>query len=184
MNDYVNKNQKKIAIFNSILIVIALIYGIKSLFTYELETLRLVASIAASLALVSGFAYSASGYRKAAHHFYSLFMFLFAISCFVEVVIGYQGEPTTMNYFKMFTGAVSFIVLMVLAFGKNLGVGKSAKFAFIIFGFNFIVFVAELATINDNPAAFAFHFEELVLSILVLIFVVSKYDNKEARGSK
>lgn len=184
MNDYVNKNQRKIAIFNSILIIIALIYGISSLISYKLDTLRLVTSIAASLALVSGFIYSASGYRKSAHYFYSLFMFLFAISCCIQVVIGYLDVPTTINYFKMFTGAVSFIVLMILAFGKNLGVGKSAKFAFIIFGLNFIVFVAELASINENPAAFAFRFEELVLSILVLIFVISKYDNKEARGSK
>lgn len=184
MNDYVNKNQKKIAIFNSILIVVSLIYGISTLFYSELDTVRLVGSIAATLALASGLVYSVRGYRKSAHVFYSLFMFLFAVSCFVKVIVGYVSEPTTINYFIMFTGAVSFLVLIVLAFGKNLGVSKSAKFAFVIFGLNFIVFVMELGTMGNNSPSFAFHFQELVLSILVLIFVISKYDNKEARGSK
>ena len=180
--NFITKNLKQAGVFNTLLIVVGIVYDIARLFnqnnTYNVILIVLLQLIAYSFAL----SYAFKGYKKNAAKSFKLFVYAFGLSLLATIIrtIVSNDAPViaTVN------SIIGFIPVAILAFVKDLGKKRSLSLAGVslasgVFG---IVYVA--LTAPEFARTLLTTLSGLILSAVLFIFVIAKYRDKEARGAK
>lgn len=144
-------------------------------------------NLAFAAAMICGYIYANKGYTKDAGNFYKAMMAFYALTNIFPAVTLFR-----MSGFNLASvvNIIKFVLLIVLAFGKDLG----QKNTWIIFA---IVFILELlyaplsimavAPTNAQLSLGSYistAISRLVLAGLLGLCIVAKYRDKAARGSK
>ena len=175
----INDNLKKTGIFNSILIVIAIVLKVINFSSFPIYIK--IDSVVCLFALVFGLFYSLNSYQKDAAKYYKAFMCLYFISSLLSFIASISGGDT--NLLIIIANVAILISVFVLAFVKDLGEKKSNGFALTIFALNIIKMLIVVVT-KTVLLAIKVHFSNLILACIICMFVSAKYKDKEIRGTK
>ena len=187
MYQFVKNNQEKANVFNTVLAVLAIVFTSRELFADGTVMDKISASVFI-LGLLSGLLYIASGYKKNANVYYKGFMIVYALqSVYCVVTKLCRNLPGGMDVLRIITTVcliIAAICVVILAFNKNLGVSKSLALAAVNF-FAIIVRVAIVIFFMEGTIVLpGFWFTKIITAALAYEFVIGKYVDKEARGTK
>ena len=170
----INDNLKKTGIFNSIFIVIAIVFRLYFISVFPIATK--IDSIICIVALIFGLFYCLSGYKKDAAKYYKAFMYLYLFSCIFSLVASCDG-----SVLSIIANVLILVSAFILAFVKDLGEKKSNGLALAILGVSIIKLCLVITkTIPHISVAFA----NLMLTCILCVFVSAKYADKTSRGAK
>lgn len=151
--------------------------------TYNFALTNLVIAIA----MICGFIYVNKGYSKQASGYYKAMMCFYAFTAFVPIVTLFKVVGFSL---VIIVTILRFVLLLILAFGKDLG----KKNTWIIF---YIVLILELIfglLITPSSAqdsimtvssgyAFSVSIARLVIAGVIGLCIEAKYRDKDARGT-
>ena len=180
----INDNLKKAGIFNSILIVLAIVLElltIKEALLFEIIDISICV-----IGLLFGLLYSLNGYKKDVAKYYKWFMYLFALRSIISFIVsiskfGFDSVPL-INLIHI----INFVILIcvcLLAFVKDFGEHNSKTAACIILVLTGIRLFSDIsyASLKDTHYATLAIF---VQAIITYVLVSQKYADKESRGAK
>lgn len=174
----VNDNLKKAGYLNAVLIVIAIVLRLVSI--GSVPTVVQIDSALCIIALIFGLFYSLSGYKKDSAKYYRAFMYLYLVSSIVSLL---APLLVTSNTFITVINAIIVILVLVLAFAKDIGVDNSTYFSLLILLLNLVKLFYSFTGVAEF-SKMASNFANLILACILCIFVSAKYKDKESRGSK
>lgn len=180
----INMNLKKTGIFNSILIVIALVLRVKNI--VGMSTVRIIDTIVCAIGLIFGLLYCLNGYKKDAAKYYRVFMYLYALDSLISFIVSLTlYEFNSMAMINIIHGInISILVCAcLLAFVKDFGEYNTKTVACIILVLNAIKFFSDLTSGALEVINYA-SLTNLVQAIIVYVLVSHKYIDKESRGVK
>ena len=179
------KHEKAAAAFNSVLIGAALVLGVIALFNV-VNIWFGIALAALMLALVSGFVYTIGGYKKASAVYYKIFMILFAVSIFFDLI----GDLITTISMRLgsYTSDVILLIILIgaviLAFGKDLGKKTSVYITYAMLAVQIINSVRLIVLHHLTFSSTVKPIMSVVVVCIACMFVAFKYADKTARGTK
>ena len=186
--NFTEKNLKKITVFNSIALLVALILRV-SQFEKATTAIHRTEYAICIVALMFGVFYSVKDYKKKSAHNYTLFMILYFVSSVLTLIsecydmILNNLFALNINLFKIVCCLIISICICVLAFGLDLGKAKSTKLSYSVLIFGIIKIVLDLFS-NDLLTTIIPSISNLALSLILFVFVKAKYLDKESRGAK
>lgn len=183
--NFITKNLKQAGIFNTVLIVIATILQIYQLCIMDYKSASGILyfyDIITIIALVSGLFYAFYGYKKEASKYYKVFMALTFITFLCSAI-----SNLPYSYLMILT-CISFVRLIpiaLLAFKKDFGKKNSIICAYTTFALTLaIVLIGVFVFVTPLKYLITLILNNVLLSVIVIIFVEAKYADKEARGTK
>ena len=179
----INDNLKKTSIFNSILIVIALVLRVMNV--WKMSGIAIVDTVVCVLCLLFGLLYCLNGYKKDVAKYYKYFMYLFVLDCiisFATIFVLFGLKQFNQIGFIHGVHIAILICACLLAFVKDFGEHNSKTAACIILVLNSITLFNDLingllVTVNYGSLAF------FIQSIIVYVLVSQKYADKASRGT-
>ena len=183
----INDNLKKAGIFNSVLIVIAIVLRLIPL--KSVPTLVKVDSIICIVALIYGLIYALYGYKKEASKYYKTFMYLYLLSSIISfaTVLDFAVDILgKIGILMIIANAIILVSVFLLAFIKDFGEKKSNNFALLVFALNIFKLLFDLIIIGSSIelANISAGFSNIMLSCILCLFVSAKYADKSSRGAK
>ena len=182
---FLTDNLQKAGYINTTFAVLAIIFRI-SVFG-RLEMINKIESVICIIALVFGLIYSLKGYRKDVAFYYKGFMILYSLSSFLSlsasIYEAVNGKNVLTNVVFAIIGAVVLICALMLAFGKDLGKGKSTNLSYIVLMAGTIKVLWNIVmgdSIIYSSASYAY----LIQAFIVCVLVSQKYLDKKERGTK
>lgn len=181
-------------VMQMICLVIALAANLIGLFALELLSLTKLTMTASIFVLLFGIMYVLYGCRKNAAVYYQSFMVLYATSCLIDAVGVTQYDTFMLS--PLLIKSVVFILIMVLAFGKDLGKNLSVLLGWLLVACNLVLLVLSLfypgyfgETLDAEGEALAKSTQlrnagEVFLAISAALMVKAKYADKDSRGAK
>ena len=178
-----------IFILNLLLLIIAAVFQIFVFFKSNSYTnaVKCVQLLFTMLAIISGFIYAVGGYKKNAALFYKGFMLLFCMASLMMIItdivmssINGYGSPIS-----EILSTVICVNLLTLTFAKDIGKKNSLGFAYSIVCVslvNSIRLMVLYSSINSMITAKAL--VDIALACIACLFVIEKYTDKAARGTK
>lgn len=184
--NFISTNYKKTIVFNSILIVIVLVFRIINLFSGYINIYDYVINISDILGLLLGLVYAIYGYKKNEAKYYKGYIIAFFISCLIDVAceIPYIG---TLKYSSMFSTIANFIrviPLFLLAFVKDLGKRNSTICSYIVLALSLFILGRTTVLYADDIDYIGICLSETVMAVIECIFINEKYKDKDSRGTK
>ena len=188
--EFVRKNLKRISVLNTALTVVALGLGIFSIATQEMALKYVIGMILWMIALAFGLVYTLKRYEKSAATYYKLFFAFLAVSLMADIVIGADfytvasSVPAWLLLVVKLTWLLLFVKLvcvLTLCLAKDFGQKGSLAIALIPLVISALTLPVILAI---GAEYFATPFAHLLLAFISCVFVVCKYADKEARGTK
>lgn len=181
----ISENLKTTGIINAALIVLTIILRLISFF--EMSALIKIDVIVCIISLIFGLLYSLFGYKKDVAKYYKTFMILYVLSSLISVLVPIidtiNGNITITNIAFAIFGIIILICACMLAFGKDLGKGKSTNLFLIVLSICTIKILWNL--VIESPLAYSSaSFAYLIQAFIVCVLVTGKYKDKQARGSK
>lgn len=182
--EFITKNLKTVGIINTILIVAVLIA--KGITFLGSPVILKVESIIGAIGLIFGFIYAYKGYKKEGAKYYKLFMYTYFINSIFPVVLTIVDSGLNKSLILPIVLRIIILVcICLLVFVKNFGKTKSFIAIGIVLLINVVRFVSVFFAPNAiNAPLITTSLENLLLAIIAFIFVVCKYADKEARGTK
>lgn len=186
----IQKNLKKIGVLNTALIAVALALGVFSLATQALALKYVIGMLLWMVALVFGLVYIFKRYQKSAATYYKLFFAFLAVSLIADIIIGAdfytvaKSAPAWLLLTVKLTWLMLFaklVCVLTLCFAKDFGKRRSLAIALIPLAISAVTMPVILAV---GMEYFATPFAHLLLAFISCVFVVCKYADKEARGTK
>lgn len=151
------------------------------------------ASIFHVLAMCSGFLYLSKGYGKAQAGYYKAFILFVALSLAISMLSnllsifsGTEAMSTnTASIIRFVLVLTMFILLMVLAFAKDLGKQKTWTIYYALLAISIVFLCLSIIGLSSAPAVVRLIFQlTRLLSIATIgIAIYSKYADKDARGT-
>lgn len=191
--NFISKNFRKAGIFNSIIIFIAMILEVNSMFS-DISICEKAITVLVILGLLSGMYYSISGYKKDDAKYYQLFMYIYVFILLCDLMfalyfalINRNDATSSWNNVNTTTSVIKLIPLLcvtTLAFGKDLGKNKSFILAIVSFVAVLGSIIAEVLVYNDFIQYSGIYLGFLMLSCTTVVFVAGKYADKKERGTK
>lgn len=140
----------------------------------------------ALLALISGFIYIISGYKKNAAAYYKGYVWILLIAEGIAMCVSISNGT---NYIVKFVKMATVVLFTILATGKDLGKKKSYSLAGTLFVIEVALLVRSLIKflpgIDATLLPYIFEpIEHVVLTITTIFMVCGKYIDKESRGAK
>ena len=193
-----NKKYLPIKIIHLILMVAAIVLCCVSLTKLGADTiffsdtgLRMVSYIIEIIALISGIIYLAFGYKKNAAVYYKAFMVILvvvqAIICYRQMVGAISPDAVQASFIAI-CNIVSFIMLVILATGKDLGKAKSYVIAVILLVCRLSILILDLIVFRGMLrfviAIISFAVSDVLLAGTAFFMVTGKYLDKTERGTK
>lgn len=180
----INDNLQKTGIFNSLLIVIALVLRLINI--GKLPFIGVVEVIANIIALLFGLLYSLNGYKKDVANYYKTFMCLYALGSafsFVLPLLRFGFNPTDQGNIIHIIHLVVLVCICLLAFVKDFGEHNSKATALILLVMNAIILANDLLSGAITEVYFV-SLSIFVQSIIAYILVSHKYSDKKSRGTE
>lgn len=193
-----NKKYLPIKIIHLILMVAAIILCFVSLMKTDTIAeffsdpgLHIASYIAAIFALISGIIYLAFGYKKNAAVYYKAFMVILvvvqAIICYRQMTGAISPDAVQASFIAI-CNIVSFIMLVILATGKDLGKAKAYVVASILLVCRLSILILDLIVFRGMLrfviAIISFAVSDVLLAGTAFFMVTGKYLDKDARGTK
>jgi len=180
--EFITKNLKTVGIVNTILIVVALVA--RCITFADSPAMIKAESIIGAIGLISGLIYAFNGYKKDAAKYYKLFMYTYVVISIISLIVEIVASKTMGVRALQFSFVIiPFICICLLAFVKDFGKTKSITAIGIVLLINVIRFARAIIKNTDLNIS-TVSLGNLVLAIIAFIFVVCKYADKEARGTK
>ena len=182
---FINENLKKVGIVNSVLIVIAIALKIYCTVIHP-HVNTILEGVFCIAALVCGFIYGLSGYKKDGAKYFKIFFVLYAAEAVMSAINAFIYKPEGMMVFTVIVLIAHIAVVLcalALALLKDIGKDNSTIIAFVNLFINVILLVA-VCTSKNYVQAYVGEINNVVLSCIAFIFVSAKYKDKEIRGSK
>ena len=182
----VRRHLKEAGIINAILIVFVMACGLTIVLSDRFNILTKFAIPIDMIALFIGLIYATKGYQKAAANYYKLYMLCGALSYLVSLTCAFEGNPDSIARYIGIVGLIVNVILMVvLAFAKDLGRQKSIAIAVTTFGINIIQMI--MFAVREEMQGSSFPIVVNVLQLIVIsaitcVFVLAKYAEKASRG--
>lgn len=137
-------------------------------------------------AIIAGFLYAFNSYRKNAAQYYKGFMFMY---CLESLVLVFNELLTTKlntigDSISIVFEVIICAILCVLAFAKNLGEKISYILAYLIITIAFINSIRLIIVYFGESTVVFRSIVDIALAGITCLFVVGKYLDKEARGTK
>ena len=189
MYKFVKNNQEKANVFNTVLSVLAIVFTSRLLFDAGYTVMDRIASVAFIFGLLSGLLYIASGYKKNANGYYKGFMIIYALQS-VYAVIAKLCHDLAFGLYTPFViipavcMGIAAVCVVILAFVKNLGVSKSLALAAVNFWVSTGGAVLAMILVKGFAARPQLWLPFITIAALAFEFVIEKYVDKEARGTK
>ena len=178
------KDLKTAGIINAILIVAAFIVGVIILFMAEtiLWKINILFTLAA---LVFAFYYAFFGYKKDVAKGYKGFMIFYVATTLINIVGDIAGtiELGYTSYLSTILLAIVFICVVILAFTKDLKKTISTILGVIILVVKAIILIRSLVGPSYGVAYRLQNILDIVLAMLACFFVITKYIDKDLRGT-
>lgn len=176
----IRENFKKVGVFNTVLIILVVIYDSLRLVTGN--TLLPKISIAIHFgAYIAGILYAVSGYKKDAAKYYKVFMLFLVVSEILSFVSKMDRSEPPM--FSMILSGICVFAALILFFVKDFG----KKNTIAICSMSLILHISNLLyTLINASAKFQAAtgpISDSILLIVALVFIVAKYEDKASRGS-
>lgn len=193
---FITKNMKAARIFNSILLIAAVVLCVLQLIqtyshssgstAYTLYSVsQLLYYIVYILAVVFGFLYMFGYYKKDAAKFYRGFMFLFSLSTLLLIV--YDLITTKVGgYGSGISGILSAVVCVdafLLTFAKDLGRKTSIGLAISILVIKLFSAVRVFILYPDLLGVVTNGVMGIAIACIACLFVLAKYADKAERGA-
>lgn len=189
----INDNLKKAGIFNSIIIVLAIILETIDFFKDGILIKKII-TVLIIIGLIFGMFYALSGYKKNNAKQYKIFMSIYAFVSVYDAIFAlhFLLIPGTINHLsENMVGFITTITKLVpafcittLAFDKNLGKKKSIALVATNLVVVVISLLAEVIAYKDINQFSGIYLSLLILSCIAFVFVEAKYTDKESRGAK
>ena len=177
----INDNLKKTGIFNSVLIVAAIILRVINIANSPIP--MMIDSAVCVLALVFGFLYFLNGYKKEAAKYYKIFMCLYAVGSLISFAaplisfgLGNYNLENVINF-------TVFVCACLLAFVSDFGKNNSNTTICIVLVLTGIKLINDLLNGTIVNVHFA-SFSNFVQAVIACTLVSHKYIDKESRGAK
>lgn len=181
--EFIIKNFKKANVFNMVMIAIALALNLYSLtlpVNYKVEKINTIINI---FALLVGFLYSFSGYKKDVAPYYKGFMILYVMASILNVGIGIYDSATNSGVSaSIIVNAFKTVCIVLLAFKNDFGKSNSFTVALVILGCTLFLFISSLLASNSYASNIIERFDELLFASITCVFVCAKYLDKQNRG--
>lgn len=153
---------------------------------YSIFTLQVPEEFAAGMQVTHGFLlltlfaaliYCIKGCGKASADWFMFFLIMFTVMKFVFAVAARKATSALVPV----TEVIPFGMLCVLAVAKDLGKNKSFILAVVVLLASLVQFMFLTLEGNSLPAS---AFGSVILSVVLLVMLEAKYEDKATRGSK
>lgn len=135
---------------------------------------------------IAGALHLLKGYDKQAAPYYKCFMLLNVISCVMTILIDLIFfEVNIILILISVLNVCKIFLLLMLAFGKDLGEKKTLLFFYMLLaadGLKLVLAIADMMNIGFN-LSFIEHLSTLIADGTIGLSITGKYENKRARGN-
>lgn len=180
------RHLKTTGFINAVLIIVVMMLGIVLLFSDKFDITAKFSIPFDIVTLAIGLVYALKGYQKTAANYYKLYMLCGALSYLVSLTCAFEGNPDSIARYVGIIGLIVNVVLMlVLAFAKDLGRQKSITIAITTFGINIMQMIMFAVREEMQGSSFPIVVNVLqliVISVITCVFVLAKYTEKASRG--
>ena len=141
--------------------------------------------LAFALAMICGFIYASKGYSKPAHRYYKAMMCFYAFSALNPILLSIR---TSSFGLVELVAIIKFVLLLILAFGKDLGKKNTWIIFYIVLAMEllFSLLLAAMGSMVPDaalPAHIPAALARLVIVGILGLCVEAKYRDKDARGT-
>ena len=134
------------------------------------------------LMLITGILYLVHGYKKNAAVYYLAFILLLVLVNFIVVLIDVlYTQKTPLIIIKCILYSAKIIVLLIMAFGKNLGKKMTWTLLYVVVALDIAGMIVMLQTGFDF--ALIGVFAAIVADVTMGLAIRGNYEDKESRGS-
>lgn len=177
----IRENFKKVGIFNLALLVFVLVYDSIRLATGHSLMAKAVILVH-FISYFAGLLYAFSGYKKDAAKYYKVFMFFVAVS----EVLSFVGKLTRSEPALITTilSGICVAIALSLTFIKDLGSKMSVSLCSICLAIHSFNLIYTIINASTKFQAISGPLSDFMLLVIALVFVLAKYEDKAARGSK
>ena len=138
------------------------------------------------LMLITGILYLVHGYKKNAAVYYLAFILLLVlVNLFVVLIDVLYTQKTPLIIIKCILYSAKIIVLLIMAFGKNLGKKMTWTLLYVVVALDIAGMIVMLIYMFQNGFDFALIgvFAAIVADVTMGLAIRGKYQDKESRGS-
>ena len=138
------------------------------------------------LMLITGILYLVHGYKKNAAVYYLAFILLLVlVNLFVVLIDVLYTQKTPLIIIKCILYSAKIIVLLIMAFGKNLGKKMTWTLLYVVVALDIAGMIVMLIYMFQTGFDFALIgvFAAIVADITMGLAIRGKYQDKESRGS-
>ena len=138
------------------------------------------------LMLITGILYLVHGYKKNAAVYYLAFILLLVlVNLFVVLIDVLYTQKTPLIIIKCILYSAKIIVLLIMAFGKNLGKKMTWTLLYVVVALDIAGMIVMLIYMFQNGFDFALIgvFAAIVADVTMGLAIRGKYEDKESRGS-
>ena len=153
----------------------------------EMEvTLNGCVTLVVVLMLITGILYLVHGYKKNAAVYYLAFILLLVlVNLFVVLIDVLYTQKTPLIIIKCILYSAKIIVLLIMAFGKNLGKKMTWTLLYVVVALDIAGMIVMLIYMFQTGFDFALIgvFAAIVADVTMGLAIRGKYQDKESRGS-
>ena len=138
------------------------------------------------LMLITGILYLVHGYKKNAAVYYLAFILLLVlVNLFVVLIDVLYTQKTPLIIIKCIVYSAKIIVLLIMAFGKNLGKKMTWTLLYVVVALDIAGMIVMLIYMFQTGFDFALIgvFAAIVADVTMGLAIRGKYEDKESRGS-
>ena len=138
------------------------------------------------LMLITGILYLVHGYKKNAAVYYLAFILLLVlVNLFVVLIDVLYTQKTPLIIIKCILYSAKIIVLLIMAFGKNLGKKMTWTLLYVVVALDIAGMIVMLIYMFQTGFDFALIgvFAAIVADVTMGLAIRGKYQDKESRGS-
>lgn len=138
------------------------------------------------LMLITGILYLVHGYKKNAAVYYLAFILLLVlVNLFVVLIDVLYTQKTPLIIIKCILYSAKIIVLLIMAFGKNLGKKMTWTLLYVVVALDIAGMIVMLIYMFQNGFDFAMIgvVAAIVADVTIGLAIRGKYEDKESRGS-
>ena len=186
-----NKKYLPLKIVQLLLIVAGVVLYVITLiaFTQGASAINIISTVLNILALAAGFVYLIMGYKKEAHLYYKIFMWLFMVAEIIECTAIFS-IGSSLSTFSVFIKVFALAIVILLGGAKDYGKVKSniVSIALVVINiYTVIMVIIAMPNLTETivPAE-AMLFDaigQLLLASTAALMVCFKYLDKDARGT-
>ena len=179
--EFITKNLKQAGIFNTALIIIGIVYDVVRIFSIS-NTYSLIAIVLQLFAYCAALNYAFKGYKKDAAKSYRHFLYAFALSIIATMISASMRGKAPMR--ANICAFISLVCVMALAYTKDIGKTRSYAFALVALASSVINLAGQLIRSGLTYKGLLVTLSEFILCMVLFVFVIAKYRDKQERGTK